>query len=451
MRRQIIAVIVILIGTAIGWQVLASVMYLRTHDRSASMGDAVGELWGGSHSQVAPKATASWTEIKRIPMDAKERADFLHAKQEEEKAAADLQHRPTKKISLREEDYVKEVPEPHARSLELDSSKIGVDLSLDYRRKGLLWFSTYKVGYEAVYFIANPENQSVAVAFDFPFSCLGAVYDNMQMTAPGRTDLQVVAKDGALHGEFLLPPHSTQEVRVAYLTRGLDEWTYRLGSDARIVKNFSLTMRTDFRAIDFPQNSISPDSKLSTAKGWELKWDKSSLVSALSAGMLLPHRINPGPLAAQMSAGAPVSLLFYFFLLVMLQCIRGLRIHPMHYFFLAASFFSFNLLFSYMVDHVDLVWAFGICSAMALLIVVPYMARVVGVRFAVLQAGIGQIVYQLIFSFAYFFDGYTGLTITIGAILTLVVAMHLTAKVDWQTRFARAAAPSLTAATPVQG
>jgi hypothetical protein len=36
-----------------------------------------------------------------------------------------------------------------------------------------------------------------------------------------------------------------------------------------------------------------------------------------------------------------------------------------------------------------------------------------------------------------FFDGYTGLTVTVGAILTLFVLMQLTARVDWGFVFAR--------------
>jgi len=38
---------------------------------------------------------------------------------------------------------------------------------------------------------------------------------------------------------------------------------------------------------------------------------------------------------------------------------------------------------------------------------------------------------------AFFFEGYTGLTITLGAVLTLFVLMQLTARVDWGAVFAK--------------
>jgi inner membrane protein involved in colicin E2 resistance len=103
----------------------------------------------------------------------------------------------------------------------------------------------------------------------------------------------------------------------------------------------------------------------------------------------------------------------------------------MNYFFLAASFFAFNLLFSYLVDHLDIFVAFGVASAVSIGLVVTYLKLVVGARFAIVEAGVSQLIYQVLFSLAHFWEGYTGLTVTIGAIITLAVVMIATAKVDW--------------------
>ena len=42
-----------------------------------------------------------------------------------------------------------------------------------------------------------------------------------------------------------------------------------------------------------------------------------------------------------------------------------------------------------------------------------------------------QLLYLVLFSFAHFYEGWTGLTVTVGAIVTLFVVMQLTARVDW--------------------
>jgi hypothetical protein len=45
-------------------------------------------------------------------------------------------------------------------------------------------------------------------------------------------------------------------------------------------------------------------------------------------------------------------------------------------------------------------------------------------------------VFLVLFSYAFFFEGFTGLTVTVGAIVTLFVMMQTTARVDWDRVFA---------------
>ena len=56
---------------------------------------------------------------------------------------------------------------------------------------------------------------------------------------------------------------------------------------------------------------------------------------------------------------------------------------------------------------------------------------------AIAQAGLAQFIFLVLFSYAFFFEGYTGLTVTVGAILTLFVLMQATARVDWGAVFAQ--------------
>jgi hypothetical protein len=52
------------------------------------------------------------------------------------------------------------------------------------------------------------------------------------------------------------------------------------------------------------------------------------------------------------------------------------------------------------------------------------------------QAGGAQFVYLVLFSYAFFIPGYTGLAVTIGSIVTLFLLMQLTARIRWAERFA---------------
>ena len=51
------------------------------------------------------------------------------------------------------------------------------------------------------------------------------------------------------------------------------------------------------------------------------------------------------------------------------------------------------------------------------------------------QAVPAQAIYLVAFSYAFFFQGFTGLAVTIGAILTLFVLMQMTARVRWNDVF----------------
>jgi hypothetical protein len=58
-------------------------------------------------------------------------------------------------------------------------------------------------------------------------------------------------------------------------------------------------------------------------------------------------------------------------------------------------------------------------------------------RFALLEAGISQLIYLVLFSYAFFWKGFTGLSITVISILTLFVVMQATGRISWAEKFAR--------------
>src|SRR4030095_6622846 len=98
---------------------------------------------------------------------------------------------------------------------------------------------------------------------------------------------------------------------------------------------------------------------------------------------------------------------------------KKIDLHPMNYLFLAAAFFAFHLLFAYTVDHIDVVPALVLASAVSMFLVVTYLRLVVGLRFAALEAAGSQLVYLVLFSWAHFFAGFTRLIVTVRMLATL--------------------------------
>ena len=108
----------------------------------------------------------------------------------------------------------------------------------------------------------------------------------------------------------------------------------------------------------------------------------------------------------------------------------------MNYFFLATAFFAFHLLLAYLVDHISIHAAMVIASVVSIALVVSYLRLVVGIRFAALQAGTAQLIYLVVFSYAFFWKGFTGLSITVISVITLFVVMQATGRIRWSEKFA---------------
>ena len=93
--------------------------------------------------------------------------------------------------------------------------------------------------------------------------------------------------------------------------------------------------------------------------------------------------------------------------------------------------------------------AFAIASAASVFLVVSYLrARGGPAHRPASTPARAQLVFLVLFSYAFFFEGFTGLTVTVGAVVTLFVLMQLTARVDWNEVFRAQRHPPLPPVRP---
>lgn len=395
MGKRILAISFIYVCTALGWIILSGTMMLRIKAQDDKLRDAVGQLWGTKQIQQAPL----------------------------------VYYNPARAGRTKTQETME--------CLALDASNIEVDLKLDHRKKGLLWYSTYRVKFSGKYQIKNNSDEPREIFLDFRLPAKEAVYDNFHFVVAGREIQDIELKSGNITRAIQLSPSQSENVEISYESQGLDEWSYDFGLNVNPVRNFSLVLNTDFEEIDFPTQSISPTHKEHTSDGWKLTWQYSNLLTAVRIGMITPRKLNPGPWVSRVTAAAPVSLFLFFFLLFVSTTVKKIKIHPMNYFFIGAAFFSFHLLLAYLVDHISIHLAFWICSLVSIFLVVSYMRLVVGRRLAFIEIALSQFVYLVFFSYTFFFEGYTGLAITILCICTLFVVMQFTGKVEWDKVFVK--------------
>ena len=409
MVQRIAAIGFIFLSISVGWLILGQTIHLRTMRQDDKLKDAVGQLWGTAQTQQTP-------QIYRL-----DRVTRIEASSEGESIARTADEK---------------------RFLSLASSRIEVDLSLEHRRKGLLWYSTYHVTFAATYTVSNPTDQSLTLYFDLKLPANRAVYDDFTLSVDSRRISDVPILAGHLVQPVDLSPGQSLPVHVSYRSQGLDQWRYSFGRDVSQVSDFELVMRTDFAAIDFPADSVSPVSKTRDGDAWALKWRYDHLLTGVDLGMTMPARLNPGPWVRQVVFAAPISLFLFFFLLFVFTTVRHIDLHPMHYFFIGAAYFSFHLLLAYLVDHMLIHYAFVLASAVSIFLVTSYMRLVLGARLAFVEIGVGQFIYLVLFSYTFFCSGYTGLAITTLCVATLFAAMQFTGRTDWNAVFEKKTGPS---------
>jgi inner membrane protein involved in colicin E2 resistance len=413
MAKRIMAIVFIFVCASVAWAILGGTIFSRTYDSSSRSSGQVESLWGTPQNQTPPKAT------------------FIQVNTKNEESVEN-----GTKI-VRKVDEEVEVPLP------LDSSRVDVALDLEHRQKGLLWYSTYKVNYGGVYTFHNTSDKEQKVTFTLDFPASQAIYDDLVFNLDD-VPMIITNEKNSASSVTKLAPGKTATLKVGYHSQGLNEWRYSFATaDVAQVRDFTLNMKTNFKDIDFPDNTISPSEKHQTANGWALSWSYKNLLSGYQIAMVMPEKLQPGPLAGKISLFAPVSLFFFFFLMFIITTMRGIELHPMNYFFLATAFFAFHLLLAYLVDHVSIHAAFAIASVVSVFLVVSYLRLVIGIQFASREAAIAQFVYLVLFSYAFFLKGFTGLAITIGSVTTLFVVMQVTGRIRWAERFAvKAAGPT---------
>ena len=408
MVKRITAIIAIFACTCAAWMILGTSIFLRTDSADALLTGRVASAWGSAQEQHAP--TVSYKRREQVEVAAEENG---------------------KKIVKHE---IRELAAPVA----IEGSRIHANFHIDYRQKGLLWFSAYRVDFSGAYRVSNPTDLEQELAITVPLPAQQAVYDGVEISLDGKK-LPLEFRGTAVTARGRVEAGASGLFETAYRSQGLNTWSYKFSDDNQVgrARDFHLRVTTDFSGFDFPENSLSPTSKTTSGPGSELAWDYQNLVSGFAIALEMPQKLEPGPLAGRICYFAPVSLFFFFFLVFILSTLRGIDLHPMNYFFLACAFFAFHLLLAYLADHISIHAAFLVSAAASIFLVVSYLRLVVNARFAVVDAGLSQLIYLVLFSYAFFFRGFTGLAVTIGAVLTLFVVMQMTGRIRWDERFTR--------------
>src|SRR5215213_731136 len=221
MLKRIVAIAFIFLCASAAWMVLGATVFSRTYDSDQQLEGQATSLWGAPQAQSPPAATAEHTTPKTT-----------------ETVVDGQKQTVTEKVSVTE-------------TLPLESSRVDVSLGLEHRQKGLLWYSTYRVGFDGTYVFRNATAQE-KVTFNLRFPAERAIYDDLVFTVNG-APAALTNENNSATGTAAVRPGETATLRIAYRSQGLNDWRYNFGGDVAQVRDFRLRMLTDFKAIDYPE------------------------------------------------------------------------------------------------------------------------------------------------------------------------------------------------------
>ena len=380
---RIVAIVFIYLLAAGGWMILGTATSERSTGSSNHLAREVAQSWGGPLIQRAPS-------IERL-----------------------------------EDGRAVEKVVPSATNLT-------VHIDEDARKKGLINYPTYNVHMDAIWTIANPSAQEATYAFHFSFPNPGGTYDSFVFSINGENQQQHIDTQGGLSSKLTIPADKETTVRVSFITRGMETWRYQPGSHSGRVRNLKATITTDFKNFDYTNDSISANTApVDFENGVKLVWDTDDLITKRDLGIVIPEKLNPGPVTSRITFFAPVCLGFFFLLVATITIVCRIPIHPMHYLFVAGGFFAFHLLLAYLVDHLTMSMSFAIAAVVSCALNGTYLRSALGGKFPLAASLGGQGFFLILFSYSFFFTGVTGLTVAIGSVATLAVLMRVTAQVNW--------------------
>ena len=135
--KKIVAIILIFIAASAGWAFLGTITNARSNSYFYRLGKDVESLWGLPLVQQTPSFAVQIPGTKQVRWMMPSRND------------------------------------------------IRVDIETDYRKKGLLWYSTYICRFESMYTISNTDQVMQKIRFHFSFPSKDATYDDFAMVING--------------------------------------------------------------------------------------------------------------------------------------------------------------------------------------------------------------------------------------------------------------------------
>ncbi|MEN8216994.1 MAG: hypothetical protein ABFS56_11615 [Pseudomonadota bacterium] len=372
----------IFIPLLIGWIVLANRLETRTYNAMYKQLNLVKQIWGGNLAQPMPSV-----RYKRFGSD----------------------------VSTLSKG-------------EIHAADISVTLKVDYRKKGLVYYTGYNAEFTGKYTIKNPENENIYLSFIFPYPTQQGegVLQNVKLLVNGAEDSEDTEYQPNLTlWTGLLGPSDSLEMTVKYDGRGLNQFQYGF-EPGKQINNFSMKVDVQgAKALDYAESTMPPtESSQETPQGKILLWHLDKALTQLNIGVILPDKLNIEKQLFFMTYRAPAFFLLFLISLIAIIRLFGEQLNFIQIAVTSIAYFLFYPLFAYLLIYLGVIYSFLISFAIIGLLIFNYIRILHGLKMA-LTVVTAYIFYLGITSLAALLPTYTGLILTIEGVLLMGVIMQV--------------------------
>ena len=323
------------------------------------------------------------------------------------------------------------------RPLALAKQRISVDAQMNYRKRGLVYFSGFQFAFQGHYLAENPEPKDIDAVFVFPIRMQKnqVLLSDLSFAVDGKpVPLKLSADNDKLLWTGRLKAGQSVAFDIAFGGRGLDVFSYVLDPGLP-VKDFELTFRVQGgRNYDYP-GGVVPASEVQAADDLvTLRWSFRSLESGVPVGLILPSEQSYDATIATILRRGWLPFLLLWAGLVILFLNEGRRMGLVQALLLTAGHALFYILLAYLAAFMHFLLALGLSLLLVHTALTLYLRALLSPKAGWIALGLCAAC-LLVPSLAVVLQGYTGLIYTVEITLGVVAAMALTTRAGFSRLF----------------
>lgn len=318
--------------------------------------------------------------------------------------------------------------------LPLSRQHVTVDAAMNYRKRGLVYFSGFDFHFQGDYGFANEERYPIDVAFVFPLSVERdrVLLSDLAFVVDGTPEpVSLQGGSDRLLWTGRIEPGQQVSVQIAYRGRGLDAFRYAL-DPALPVRGLDLTLNvTGGDNYDYAPGVVPATTAEAGSDGTVLRWRYDALEAGVPLGAILPSEHGYDQIITTLvrRAWAPFLLFFCGLVVLSIQHRRLLRVYETTL-IVSAYLFTYVLL-PYLSAFLHFYLAYALSLAFSSTLIVLYLRRLMGpevVRPLLLLLGASLVTPTV----AVLLVGYTGLIYTLEIFAGLAALMFATTRPSFQ-------------------